>query len=82
MARPKACSICVFTELCGQHKQDVSAAPAYIPSNKPACCSIGIVKEILVCASDLNNVLFAFVMFKTYISFLHLFLSEKRHWTR
>ena len=35
MARPKAffapCSICVFTELCGQHKQQfISAAPAYI----------------------------------------------------
>ena len=45
--------------------------PSY-KSNKPACCSIFILKAILVCASDLNSVLFAFVMFEIFLFYFIL----------
>ena len=76
MARPKA-----FFAPCSVSLQNYAGS---INSNfyllhqhiyKPACCSIDIVKEILihVCAFDLNCVLFAFVIFKICRSFFIYF---------
>ena len=74
MPKPKAFYvICVFVE------RRVASAAIYIccacmyTSRKPACCSIDIVKEILICASHLNSILFAFDVFKICISFCSSF---------